>query len=202
VTRRADSHGPVFGPSSAIERSVLLRVSVVGTSGSGKTTLARRLAEILEVPCTELDALHWGPDWAVRPDFRSEVAAAVQQPAWVIDGNYGNDVRDLVWGRCTAILWLDFGFWTTFGRGVWRTFKRILTREELYAGNRESLRKALFDPEGVPLWIVRSYRRRKRETALLAARPEYAHATFIVLRSPADAARFLRSTGATLVRAG
>jgi adenylate kinase family enzyme len=176
-----------------VNHTAFVRVSVVGTSGSGKTSFARKLAEILEVPCIELDALHWGPDWTVRSSFRSEVAAAVQQPAWVIDGNYGHHVRDLVWGRCTAIVWLDFDFWITFGRGVWRTFKRIVTRERLYSGNRESLRKALLDPEGVPLWIIRSYRRRKRETALLASQPGYAHATFVVLRSPAEAARFLES---------
>lgn len=173
------------------DRNVLQRVSVVGTSGSGKTTFARRVATILDVPFTELDALYWGPEWSVRPEFRSDVAAVAERPAWVIDGNYGNHVRDLVWGRCTAIVWLDFDFWTTFGRGVRRTLERIITREELFSGNRESVRASLFDPEGIPLWILRSYRRRKRETPRLAARPEYAHATFIPLRSPAEAARFL-----------
>lgn len=179
-----------------IESAALERVSVVGTSSSGKTTFARRLADSLRVSCVELDELYWGPDWTERSDFRAKVIERAEEPAWVIDGNYGKHVRDVVWSRATAIVWLDFGFWTTFSRGVRRTFKRVITREELFAGNRESLRVALFDPEGIPLWILRTYRRRRREMPLLAARPEYAHAMLITLSSPSEAERFLRAVEA------
>jgi adenylate kinase family enzyme len=55
------------------------RVVVVGTSGSGKTTLARQLAEVLEVPHIELDALHWEPKWTSTPAerMREKVRAAL-----------------------------------------------------------------------------------------------------------------------------
>ena len=43
------------------------RIAVIGTSGSGKTTLARTLAQQLDLPHTELDAIHWGPDWTPTP---------------------------------------------------------------------------------------------------------------------------------------
>ena len=64
------------------------RVVVVGTSCSGKTTLARRLAGILGTPHVELDSLHWGPEWTPHADFPSRVLEAVEQPRWVIEGNY------------------------------------------------------------------------------------------------------------------
>jgi adenylate kinase family enzyme len=77
-----------------VSSPVVQRVSVVGTSGSGKSILARELARALDVPVVELDALHWLPGWAERPD--EEFAAAVAQAAagerWVIDGNYSKGV--------------------------------------------------------------------------------------------------------------
>src|ERR1019366_5741404 len=93
------------------------RISVIGTSGSGKTTLARAIAEHLNIPHIELDALHWGPNWtsAQRDDFRNRVAAAIAAPAWVSCGNY-RAVRDLVMVasrlRGTSNLWTGRFFQT------------------------------------------------------------------------------------------
>src|SRR5688572_30807780 len=94
-----------------MKRDPPTRVAVVGTSCSGKTTFARALAPRLGAPYTELDVLYWGPDWSPRPldEFRARVEAAVSTPSWVIDGNY-SIVRDLVWGRATTLIWLDFPF--------------------------------------------------------------------------------------------
>jgi adenylate kinase family enzyme len=128
----------------------LSRVVVIGTSCAGKTTFAQRLARILGSPHVELDALHWGPAWTPRPAFRDDVSAAVQHEHRVIDGNY-SVVRDLTWRRCTAIVWLDYSFPRVFARALRRTARRIITRERLYGGNRETLGKALFDREGHPL---------------------------------------------------
>jgi len=56
----------------------LNRLLVVGTTGSGKTTMASRLAQKLDLPHTELDALNWGRDWTMRPneEFRALVDKA------------------------------------------------------------------------------------------------------------------------------
>jgi adenylate kinase family enzyme len=80
------------------------RVAVIGTTGSGKTTFARRLAAVLAAPHVELDALYWGPGWTRCGSFLQDVRDAIQQPRWVVDGNYST-VRDVVWRRCTAIVW-------------------------------------------------------------------------------------------------
>src|SRR5215203_2020275 len=95
----------------------LQRIAVVGTSGSGKTTLARQLSGRLGLAHVELDALHWDPGWVPTPAaiFQERAAAALNSPAWVVDGNYP-EVRDLIWRRADTIVWLDYGL----GLILWR----------------------------------------------------------------------------------
>jgi adenylate kinase family enzyme len=168
------------------------RVVVVGTSGSGKTTFARTLAERLAVPHVELDALHWAPAWTERPDpeFRALVRDAVAAPAWVADGNY-QVVRDLVWGRATVLVWLDYAFPLTFWRATIRTFRRALTREELFSGNVERLRP--LDPEWIPWWVIRTWRGKRRRYPELLRRPEHAHLRVARLRRPREAETLLEA---------
>jgi adenylate kinase family enzyme len=169
----------------------LRRVAVVGTSGAGKTTFACSLAQRLGASHVELDALYWGPRWTPRPAaaFRRQVAEALAEPSWVCDGNY-SVVRDLVWGRATALVWLDYSFARIFTRAVVRTLRRTATQEELFAGNRESLR-SLLDPDWIPWWVIRTFRRRRREVPALLHSPEFTHLRAIVFRRPREADLFL-----------
>jgi len=172
----------------------LTRVVVVGTSCSGKTTLARRLATSLGAQHCELDSLYWGPKFTPRPEFKQEVLAAAHQPRWVVDGNY-SAVRDILWRRCTAIVWLDYSFARVFSRALRRTIGRVVTGERLYGGNRETIGSMVFDAEA-PLWlVVRTHGKRRREFPELFRRPEYRHATAIHLRAPAAAETFLTEAG-------
>ena len=50
---------------------------------------------------------------------------------WVIDGNY-SAVRDIVWDRAEAVVWLDFPLRTVLWRYAIRTRRRIRTGEELW----------------------------------------------------------------------
>jgi adenylate kinase family enzyme len=178
-----------------MQQANLARVVVVGTSCSGKTTFARRLAGHLGTRCVELDALYWGHAWTPRSDFEDQVRLVVDEAAWVLDGNYSS-VRNMVWRRATAIVWLDYPFRRVFAQAVRRTARRIVTRERLYGGNRETIGRSLLDVDA-PLWlVVRTHGRRRREFPQLFDRPEYRHASIIRLQAPAAADMFLSQLGA------
>jgi len=170
------------------------RVNVVGTSSSGKTTLAIALAEWLGVPYIELDALHWEPNWteAANEVMRERVQSAIAGEAWVVDGNY-SAVREIVWGLADTVVWLDLPLATILSRYAGRTLRRLMTRQELWSGNRERL-AFLFGRNSLLWWILGTYRRRRREyPALLAAHPQI---TAIRLRSAREARAWMARMGA------
>jgi adenylate kinase family enzyme len=166
------------------------RINVVGTSAAGKTTFARALAGHLDVPCVELDALHWEADWTEAPEpvMRQRVTDATAGEAWVVDGNY-SAVRDIVWGRAQAVVWLDFPLRTVLWRYAARTQRRIRTGEELWpgTGNRERLSMHLLTRDSLLWWILSTYRRRRRGyPPLLAANPQLASVRFRSAREADD----------------
>ena len=112
------------------------RVHVIGTSGSGKTTVAGAIADKLGIRHIELDAIHWQPGWTELPDdeFMERVSEAIQGDAWTIDGNY-RTVRHLIWEKVDTIVWLDMPFIPVLLRMLWRTTRRIVTREKLWNTN-------------------------------------------------------------------
>jgi len=170
------------------------RVNVVGTSAAGKSQLAAALADALGVPHVELDALHWEPNWTeVAPEvMRERVREAIAGDGWVVDGNYAV-VRDLVWARAEAIVWLDLPLRTILWRFLVRTTRRMARREELWGGNRERLRTHLCSRDSLLLWILTTYHRRRREyPKRLAARPDL---IAVRLRSAREAREWLASIG-------
>lgn len=95
------------------------RVSVVGCPGS----------------------LYHQKDWEPLPDdeFRSAVTSVIGGERWVVDGNYPQVVKRLVWAAGDAVIWLDppryRAMWSLLGR----TLRRVLGRHELWNGNREGV---------------------------------------------------------------
>jgi len=168
------------------------RVAVVGTSCSGKTTLARRIASSTGIPYHELDTLFWRPNWTPAPidEFRAAVEAIVAGEQWVLDGNYSR-VRDIIWPRATELVWLDLPFPVVLWRAVTRTARRVITREELFAGNRETIRLVLFDRDSILWWVISTHHRR-RQTYQAKFR-ERAGLPFRVhrIRNPAEADQML-----------
>ena len=179
------------------ERPDLTRAIVIGTSGAGKTTFARALAERMGVPHIEFDAYRHGPNWTETPDdvFRRRVADATAGGGWVADGNY-SVVRDIVWTRATAVVWLDYPFPVVFWRLFRRTIRRSVKREELWNGNREQLWRHFFTKDSLFLWALKTHRRRKRGVIAALDMPEYRHLAALRLRSPGEARRLLESAGA------
>ena len=169
-------------------------MAVIGVTGSGKTCLAHALAARLAVPHIELDALFWEPGWqpAAREVFRARVAAAVAEEGWVSDGNY-HVARDLVWGRATAVMWLDYPLALVFWRLARRTLRRGARREMLWNGNRERLRANLFSRDSLFLWLLKTHPRLRREFPAELARPEYTHLAVVRLRRPRETEHWLTS---------
>ena len=74
------------------------RVIVVGLSCSGKSTLGARLAEALDVPFVELDALYWKPNWtdSTAGEFREKILAATAGDDWVVAGSYSRHTEPII----------------------------------------------------------------------------------------------------------
>jgi adenylate kinase family enzyme len=167
------------------------RVSVLGVSGSGKSTVGRAIAGRLGVPFVELDALHHGPGWteATAEELRARVEPWVDQERWVIDGSYRSKLGDLVVARADTVVWLDLPVWLWLFRLARRTFVRIVTREELWNGNREQLRFLFTERPNIFGWAWRSHRRNRRELEAWAA--GHPNVSLVRLRSTRDVDRLL-----------
>lgn len=170
-----------------------MRVNIVGTSGSGKTTFGRKLAELLEVPFIELDAIFWGPDWSSLEDedLFSALGKALEGDSWVLDGGYSR-TTPIKWSRVQAVIWLDFSFTRTVYQALTRALTRLVKKEELWpgTGNRETLGK-LFSKDSIVLWTITSYRRKRRRLQEAMIAPQFQHIRFHRLKSPRQAEEFL-----------
>jgi adenylate kinase family enzyme len=178
----------------------LSRVVIQGTSGSGKTTVSAALAHTLGVACLELDGLYQQHNWTPLDleEFRARVGSFVEQPRWVVDGNYSH-VRDLLWPKATTILFIDLPKRVVMTRVIKRTILRIIKREELWNGNRESWRNALSrDPmRNIILWSWNShskYHARVPAEARECVGPD----RVVVLSRARDVRRFLKGAASAL----
>ena len=165
------------------------RISVVGSSGSGKSTVARQIAQRLGVPHIELDAVFHGPDWTpAEPEaFRDQVHRRLQVATngWVADGNYST-VREQIWQQADTVVHLDLPRWQVMSRLVHRTVRRMITREELWNGNREPWSN-LWSPnpeQNVIIWSWVNHRRYRRCYRSAVTDPQWSHLRFVRLDSP------------------
>jgi adenylate kinase family enzyme len=165
------------------------KVTVIASaSGNGKTTFGRQLAQRLQVPFIEMDALVHGPGWVETPDdeLRARIEPIVISDGWVIDGAYRGKLGDLLLRSADVVVWLDLPMRIWLPRLIRRTARRIRGAEELWNGNKESLATAVWGRDSLLAFAVRSHFRRRREY------PEaLANWPVIRLTSRAEVARFL-----------
>lgn len=155
-------------------------------SGSGKSTLAGKLSRKYGLEHVELDSLFMNGDWVETelPEFRARIEKRLcGLRGFIIDGNY-RKVRDITWDRCDTIVWLDFPRPLVMKRVILRTIKRVVTREELWNGNRESFGKSFLSRDSIILWSWNTYDRRKADYTELQKYYEGKGVRFLVIRSP------------------
>jgi adenylate kinase family enzyme len=167
-------------------------VVVASASGNGKTTLGRVVAERLGVPFIELDALVHGPNWEETPDdeLRSLLEPLTAGDGWVVDGAYQHKLGNFLLERADTVVWLDLPIHVWLPRLTRRTFRRIRGHEEIWNGNRESLRTAVWGRDSLIVWALRSHVRRRREWPA-----ELARWNVVRLRRPDDVEQFVRRLG-------
>ena len=170
------------------------RVSVVGSSGAGKSTFAAKLARRLGVPYIELDAINWGPNWTpLDPEtLGARVREATAADRWVCDGNY-KALQPIILARADTLVWLDLPLRVCLARTLRRTARRVRSREELWAGNRESWRQALVGRDALVWYLLSQYQRKRRESAARIASADTTSLRVHRFRSSAEAESWLRS---------
>jgi adenylate kinase family enzyme len=177
------------------------RVAVIGNSGSGKTTVAATLSQHLGVPCLEIDSVFHQPNWQPLPaeQLRDQVADFISSKGWVLDGNYMNELGDLVWRSADTIVWLDLPRAVVMRQLVWRTIRRVTFRRELWNGNRETLRDMISrDPDrSILRWSWRNHIRVRQRYAAAVDDPAYPQLTWIRLQDKSAVDDFLRRVHAS-----
>ena len=97
------------------------RINVVGTSGSGsgKSTFSQVLANKLNYPYLEMDAMFWKPNWQGSTDEElfSTLKRKLADEHWVLDGNYNRTVP-IKWERVDTVIWIDCSFARTLYQAV------------------------------------------------------------------------------------
>ena len=105
-------------------------------------------------------------------------------------------VGDTHLNQADTIVWLDLPRRIVMNRVVWRTIRRVFTREELWNGNKEPWTNLYhWDPERNIIrwaWATHPECREKYERA--ASNGSWAHAEVIHLMSPEKVENFLGST--------
>jgi adenylate kinase family enzyme len=157
---------------------------VGGTSGSGKSTLARDISTRARLPYTEIDALHHGPGWTVRPEFLADAEALSRQPHWVTEYQYAQ-ARPMLLARCDLVVYLLLRRALVMGRVVRRTVRRARRREVLWNDNIEPPLRTLFtDPDHIVRWAWRTHGRGPERVSDIAA--GFPQLPIVVLRSPGE----------------
>lgn len=187
-----DREEEFLASANLVDNTPLRRVVVVGSTGSGKTLFAQRLAERLDAPAVELDALHWGPNWTMAEVdvFRERVREALAGERWVADGNYSK-ARDIIWSQADTLIWLDLPLPLILWRLLRRSVRRAISQEELWNGNRETFRGQFLSRDSLLLMLFPSRAQQRKTYPRILQQPEYSHLRVLRFRRSREVERWL-----------
>ena len=164
-----------------------MKIAVIGYSGAGKSTLARALGERYGIPVLHFDTVHWAPGWQERDkaEVHRLVHEFMEQPEWVIDGNYTKYEYQRRMSEADEIIFLDLPCLTCFFRAWKRFFQyRGQTREDMGEGCQEKM-----DLEFI-WWLLWKERGRAKKKWLAAGLEKYLDKV-TVLKSQKEIDRYL-----------
>lgn len=165
------------------------KVAVVGCGGSGKSYLARELGRILDAPVTHLDAAFYDDAWNALPmeKFAALQRDLVEQPKWVIDGNY-NSTLQIRLEACDTVVLMD----VSTVAALYGIFSRQIRHGAGHKGNGVHNRIHW----GVIKYVA-TYRRKMRPR-VMAKIKEFAsgRAEVVLLRNRRQTRRWLRKVAA------
>ena len=158
---------------------------------------------MLDAPHIELDGIFHQPGWTELDDeeFRSRVHQATEAPRWVVDGNY-SAVRQVVWAKADTVAWFDLPRATVLARTVRRTLRRVVTRQELWNGNREPFSNLWsLDPHtSVIAWAATQHGPYRARYEAAERDPEWSGLHFVRLRAQGDVDALLSALASEPVR--
>lgn len=177
------------------------RILIWGNSCSGKSTLAARLAEHLDLPMVELDALNWLPNWvglnATDPErLLQRITAATAGDRWVVAGSYSEQSRQVIWPRVQTVIWLDLPRPLLLYRCLHRSWQRWRNQTLLWGTNYESFWQQLKVWEGensLLWWVFTQHYRKRKQTLDYISDGTWNHAKVVRLDSVGAVARFLQT---------
>ncbi|MFX0095487.1 MAG: hypothetical protein ACFFBD_27370 [Candidatus Hodarchaeota archaeon] len=157
-----------------------------------------QLGKILKNPVIHLDDIFHGPFWKEpsREIFQVRVFKLLEQPIWIMDGNY-SAVREFILSKATLAIILDLPVYVLF----WRLFIRTLGRntrfkvgsitplpQQVYkSGAKEHLPSSLFE-----LWkYALKFRREKFFAIKTETMKNLRKSNVIILRTKQSIAYFL-----------
>ncbi|MDQ1304800.1 MAG: hypothetical protein QG671_628 [Actinomycetota bacterium] len=172
------------------------RIALVGPVASGKSALALAVAAHTGLPHLDLDGLFWGPAWTPVPAdlFHTRLCEALASDTWIADGNYGGEAGNILLSRAELALWLDLPLRVCLPRLIRRSLRRARTRQELFAGNRETF-SHLLARDSILWWGPTHHHRHRHRWAHHLHSQQAGDLPVIHLDHPAAVTPRLRSLG-------
>ena len=107
----------------------MAKIYIIGSVGSGKTTLARKLSNVLNVKCYELDNVTWeyNPNGDDRRRTDKEINLIfkniISEEDWIIE-NVGKNIYNQAYEEADVIIYLNLRKITLYKRVIIRWLKR------------------------------------------------------------------------------
>ncbi len=108
----------------------------------------------------------------------------------------------VVWARADTVVWFDLPYAIVLGRTIRRTVRRVITREELWNGNKEPFSNlwSLNPEKSIIAWAATRHRVYRGRYAEAEHDPRWGHLRFVRLRSQGEADAFLAEVSSTTVK--